>query len=125
MVQNEMNKHHFQDEWLHRHLPETYWPMLQTAEYVAKRYEIPREKQDEYGVQSQQRAAKARAEGRFKDEIAPITTKMKVVDKNTGQETMKEGTASEDEGIRPDTTLQRVSQIKPAIEGRVVAAGDA
>src|SRR5260221_10609304 len=53
MVQNEMNKHHFQDEWLHRHMPETYWPMLQTAEYVAKRYEIPREKQDEYGVQSQ------------------------------------------------------------------------
>ncbi len=125
MVQNEMNKHHFQDEWLHRHLPETYWPMLQTAEYVAKRYEIPREKQDEYGVQSQQRAAKARAEGRFKDEIAPITTKMKVVDKNTGQETMKEVTASEDEGIRPDTTLQGVSQIKPAIEGGVISAGNA
>ncbi len=125
MVQNEMNKHHFQDEWLHRHMPETYWPMLQTAEYVAKRYEIPREKQDEYGVQSQQRAAKARAEGKFKDEIAPITTKMKVVDKNTGQETMREVTASEDEGIRPDTTLQGVSQIKPAIEGGVISAGNA
>ena len=125
MVQNEMNKHHFQDEWLHRHLPETYWPMLQTAEYVAKRYEIPREKQDEYGVQSQQRAAKARAEGKFKDEIVPITTKMKVVDKATGQETMKEVTASEDEGIRADTTLQGVSQIKPAIEGGVISAGNA
>src|SRR6266704_2978364 len=85
MVQNEMNKHHYQDEWLHRHIPETYWPMLQTAEYVAKRYEISREKQDEYGVQSQQRAAKARAEGKFQDEIVPITTKMKLVDKNTGQ----------------------------------------
>ncbi len=125
MVQNEMNKHHYQDEWLHRHIPETYWPMLQTAEYVAKRYEISREKQDEYGVQSQQRAAKARAEGKFKDEIVPITTKMKLVDKNTGQETMKEVTASEDEGIRPDTTLQGVSQIKPAIEGGVIAAGNA
>ncbi len=125
MVQNEMNKHHYQDEWLHRHIPETYWPMLQTAEYVAKRYEISREKQDEYGVQSQQRAAKARAEGKFKDEIVPITTKMKVVDKNTGQETMKEVTASEDEGIRPDTTLQGLSQIKPAIEGGVIAAGNA
>src|SRR5258708_26479879 len=125
MVQNEMNKEHCQEEWLHRHLPETYWPMLQTAEYVAKRYEIPREKQDEYGVQSQQRAAKARAEGRFKDEIAPITTKMKVVDKNTGQETMQEVTASEDEGSRPDTTLQGLSQIKPAIEGGVIAAGNA
>jgi acetyl-CoA C-acetyltransferase len=125
LVQNEMNKHHFQDEWLHRHHPESYWPMLQTAEYVARRYEIPREKQDEYGVQSQQKAAKARAAGLFKDEIVPITTKMKVVDKNTGQETTREVTASEDEGIRPDTTYEGVSQIKPAIEGGCIAAGNA
>src|ERR671915_871951 len=125
LVQNEMNKYHLQDEWLHRHKPETYWPMLQTAEYVARRYEIPREKQDEFGVQSQNRAAKARAEDRFKDEIVPITTKMKVVDKNTNQETMKEVTASEDEGIRPDTTYEGVSQIKPAIEGGCIAAGNA
>ena len=125
LVQQEMNKHHFQDEWLHRHHPETYWPMLQTAEYVAQRYGISREKQDEYGVQSQIRAAKARQEGKFKDEIAPITTKMKVVDKVTAAETMKEVTASEDEGIRPDTTYQGVSQIKPAIEGGCIAAGNA
>jgi acetyl-CoA C-acetyltransferase len=125
LVQNEMNKHHFQDEWLHRHHSEVYWPMLQTAEYVAKRYSISREKQDEFGVRSQVRAAKARAEGKFKDEIVPITTKMKVVDKNTGSETMKEVTASEDEGIRADTTLQGVSQIKPAIEGGVISAGNA
>jgi acetyl-CoA C-acetyltransferase len=125
MVQNEMNKHHFQDEWLHRHHAEIYWPMLQTAEYVAKKYGISREKQDEFGVRSQVRAAKARAEGKFKDEIVPITTKMKVVDKNTGTETMKEVTASEDEGIRADTTLQGVSQIKPAIEGGVISAGNA
>jgi acetyl-CoA C-acetyltransferase len=125
LVQNEMNKHHFQDEWLHRHHPETYWPMLQTAEYVAKQYGIPREKQDEFGVRSQQRAAKARAEGKFRDEIAPITTKMKVVDKNTGAETMKEVTAAEDEGIRADTTYAGVSQIKPAIEGGCIAAGNA
>ncbi len=125
LVQNEMNKHHFQDEWLHRHHPESYWPMLQTAEYVARRYEIPREKQDEFGVQSQSRAAKARAEGKFKDEIVPITTKMKVVDKNTGTETMREVTAAEDEGIRADTTYQGVSQIKPAVEGGCIAAGNA
>jgi acetyl-CoA C-acetyltransferase len=125
LVQNEMNKHHFQDEWLHRHKGEVYWPMLQTAEYVARRYEIPREKQDEYGVQSQRLAAKARQEGRFKDEIVPITTKMKVVDKSTGQETMKEVTVSDDEGIRPDTTYEGVSQIKPAIEGGCIAAGNA
>jgi acetyl-CoA C-acetyltransferase len=125
LVQNEMNKHHFQDEWLHRHHPETYWPMLQTAEYVARRYEISREKQDEFGVQSQQRAAKARAEGKFKDEIVPITTKMKVVDKHTGHETTKEVIAAEDEGIRADTTYEGVSQIKPAIEGGCIAAGNA
>ena len=125
LVQNEMNKHHFQDEWLNRHHSEIYWPMLQTAEYVAKKYGISRDKQDEFGVRSQQRAAKARAEGRFKDEIAPITTKMKVVDKNTGTETMKEVTASEDEGIRADTTYQGLSQIKPAIEGGCIAAGNA
>ena len=125
LVQNEMNKHHFMDEWLHRHRPEVYWPMLQTAEYVARTYDIPREAQDRYGVQSQTRAAAARAAGRFKDEIAPITTKMKVVDKVTSTETMKEVTVEHDEGIRADTTYEGVSQIKPAIEGGVIAAGNA
>jgi acetyl-CoA C-acetyltransferase len=125
LVQNEANKHHLQDEWLHRHKPEIYWPMLQTAEYVSKKYGISREDQDRYGARSQQRAAKARAEGKFKDEIAPITTKMKIIDKNTNVETMKEITAEHDEGIRPDTTYEGVSQIKPAIEGGVIAAGNA
>ena len=104
---------------------EVYWPMLQTAEYVARRYEITREDQDQYGVQSQQRAVKARAAGKFKDEIVPITTKMKVVDKATGKDSIHEVTASEDEGIRPDTTYEGVSQIKPAIEGGCIAAGNA
>ncbi|OGA01802.1 MAG: acetyl-CoA acetyltransferase [Betaproteobacteria bacterium RIFCSPLOWO2_02_67_12] len=125
MVQNEMNKHHFQDEWLHRHKPEIYWPMLQTAEYVSRKYNIARDVQDRYGVLSHVRAAKARAEGRTKDEIVPITTKMKVIDKNTNVETMKEVTAEFDEGIRADTTYEGVSQIKPAIEGGVIAAGNA
>ncbi len=124
-VQNEMNKHMFMDEWLSKNKPEIYWPMLQTAENVAKRYKIGREAQDRYGVESQQKAAKARAEGKFKDEIVPISTKMKVVDKNTGQETIKEVTVGEDEGIRPDTTYEGVSQIKPAIEGGCIAAGNA
>jgi acetyl-CoA C-acetyltransferase len=99
--------------------------MLQTAEYVARRYNISREQQDQFGVRSQQKAAKARAEGKFRDEIVPITTKMKVVDKNTGAETMKEVTAADDEGIRPDTTYEGVSQIKPAVEGGCIAAGNA
>jgi acetyl-CoA C-acetyltransferase len=125
LVQNEANKFHAQDEWLHRHKPEIYWPMLQTAEYVSKKYGISRELQDRYGARSQQRAAKGRAEGKFKDEIVPITTKMKVIDKNTNVETLKEVTVEHDEGIRPDTTYEGVSQIKPAIEGGVIAAGNA
>jgi acetyl-CoA C-acetyltransferase len=99
--------------------------MLQTAEYVAKKYGIPREAQDRYGVQSQLRAAAAREAGKFKDEIVPITTRMKVVDRETGVETLKETTASQDEGIRADTTYEGVSQIKPAVEGGVIAAGNA
>jgi acetyl-CoA C-acetyltransferase len=125
LVQNDANKLHGKEEWLVQNKPEIYWNMLQTAEYVAKKYKIPREVQDRYGVLSQQRAAKGRAEGKFKDEIAPITTMMKVVDKATSTETMKEVTAEHDEGIRADTTYEGVSQIKPAIEGGVIAAGNA
>jgi len=124
-VQNEMNKHMFTEDWLTKNKPEVYWPMLQTAEYVAKKYRIPREAQDRYGVQSQLRAAAAREAGRFKEEIVPITVTMKVIDKNTNVETVKETTASQDEGIRADTTYEGVSSIKPAIEGGVIAAGNA
>jgi acetyl-CoA C-acetyltransferase len=124
-VQNEMNKHMFQEDWLKEHKPQIYWPMLQTAETVAKRYKISREAQDRYGVESQLKAAKARAEGRFKDEIAPIATTMKVVDKETKAESFKNVTANDDEGIRADTTYEGVSNIKPAIEGGVIAAGNA
>jgi acetyl-CoA C-acetyltransferase len=124
-VQNEMNKHMFTEDWLMQHKPEVYWPMLQTAETVAKRYKIAREAQDRYGVQSQLRAAAAREAGKFADEIVPIAVKMKVVDKQTGADSIKEATAGQDEGIRPDTTYEGVSQIKPAIEGGVIAAGNA
>ncbi len=124
-VQNEMNKYMINDEWIVDHKPELYWPMLQTAEYVAQKYRIPREKQDEYGVRSQQRATAARAAGKFDDEIVPMTTTMKVVDKDTGTESIHTVTAFQDEGIRPDTTFEGVSRIKPAIEGGVVAAGNA
>ena len=83
-VQNEMNMHMVQEGWLNEHKPAIYWPMLQTAETVAKRYNISRERQDQYGVQSQQRAAAARAAGKFDDEIVPMTTVMAVADKDTG-----------------------------------------
>src|SRR6186997_2438529 len=100
-VQNEMNKHMLNEEWILKCKPELYWPMLQTAEYVAKTYNISREQQDRYGVRSQERAAAARDAGKFNDEIAPMTTTMKVVDKATGAESMKETTVSQGEGIRP------------------------
>jgi acetyl-CoA C-acetyltransferase len=124
-VQNEANKHMYQEDWLTANKPEIYWTMLATAENVAKRYKISREVQDRYGVDSQLRAAKSRTEGKFKDEIVSISTKMKIVDKNTGIETLKDVTATEDEGIRPDTNYAGVSNIKPAIEGGVIAAGNA
>ena len=124
-VQNEMNRHMIEEEWLKANKPAVYWPMLMTAENVAKRYGIGREVQDRFGVDSQQKAAKARSEGKFVDEIAPITTKMKTIDKATGAESFREVTASEDEGIRADTTYEGVSVIKPAVEGGCVAAGNA
>ncbi|MEP7085673.1 MAG: acetyl-CoA C-acyltransferase [Betaproteobacteria bacterium] len=124
-VQNEMNRHMLVEGWLKEHKPEVYWPMLQTAETVAKRYGIPREKQDEYGVQSQQRATAAQAAGRFTAEIAPMTTVMGMADKETSQLFTKEVTISADEGIRADTTYEGVSKIKPALPGGVIAAGNA
>ena len=123
MVQNEM-KHSF-DPWLNEHKPEIYWPMLRTAETVAKRYNIAREVQDQYGVQSQLRAFKARAEGKFNDEIVPIKVQKQMADKETGKSWVEEVTASQDEGIRGDTTYEGVAKIKPAIEGGVIAAGNA
>ncbi len=125
LVQNVAKMEDSQDPWLKEHKPEIYWNMLQTAETVAKRYNISRERQDEYGVSSQLKAAAAQAAGKFNDEIVPITTTMAIVDKVTGQTTRKEVTASADEGIRPDTTLEGVSQIKTAIPGGVISAGNA
>ena len=124
-VQNEMNMHMFKEDWLSEHKPEIYWPMLQTAENVAKRYNIARERQDQYGVQSQLRAAAAREAGKFDDEIVPVTTRMAVADKNTGQIITREVTVTADEGIRADTTYEGVSQIRSAVQGGVVAAGNA
>jgi len=124
-VQNESNRHMIAEYWLTQHKPEIYWSMLQTAETVAKRYNISRERQDEYGVQSQQRAAASQVAGKFKDEIVAMTTVMGVADKNTGTIATREVTISADEGIRPDTTYEGVSKIKPALPGGVIAAGNA
>ncbi|QYF93145.1 acetyl-CoA C-acyltransferase [Massilia sp. PAMC28688] len=124
-VQQEMNTHMLADPWLKEHKPEIYWPMLQTAEMVAKRYNIGRDRQDEYGVQSQQRAAAAQAAGLFNAEIVPMTTIMGVADKESGMLLTREVTISADEGIRADTTLEGVSKIRTAIPGGVISAGNA
>jgi acetyl-CoA C-acetyltransferase len=124
-VQNETNTHMRRDPWIDEHKPTLYWSMLQTAETVAKRYNISKEAQDEYGVRSQLRAAAGQAAGKFKDEIAPMTTTMGVIDKNTGAISTREVTISSDEGIRPDTTLEGVSKIRSAMPGGVITAGNA
>jgi len=124
-VQNETNPHMRQDPWLLEHKPEIYWSMLATAEQVAKRYSISRERQDEYGAASQQRAAKARADGRFDAEITPMPVTMGIVSESANRIGTAEVTLKSDEGIRPDTTLEGVSKIRPALPGGVVAAGNA
>lgn len=102
-----------------------YMPMLQTAEFVAKKYGISREAQDAYALQSQQRTAAAQQAGRLDAEIVPITTRMAVVDKATEQVSYREVTLSRDEGNRPDTTLESLQNLKPVIEGGVITAGNA
>ncbi len=124
-VQQEMNRHMVQESWLMKNKPEIYWNMLQTAENVAKRYNISKERQDEYGVRSQQRAAAGQEAGKFKDEIVPMTVLAGVADKSTGQLVTKEVTISADEGIRADTTLEGVAKIRSAVPGGVITAGNA
>jgi acetyl-CoA C-acetyltransferase len=124
-VQKELNTHMIEEDWLKRHKPALYWPMLRTAETVAVRYGIRREKQDEYGVKSQQRAAAAQTGGLFVDEIVPMTTTMAFVDKDTGRIGTKQVTLAADECIRVDTTYDGVSKIRATLPGGTVTAGNA
>jgi acetyl-CoA C-acetyltransferase/acetyl-CoA acyltransferase len=105
--------------------PHAYMPMLQTAEYVASRYHISREAQDLYACESQRRTARAQAEGRFAEEIVPITTRMRLTDKSSGAVSHKEIALSKDEGNRPDTTLAGLAALQPVVAGGVVTAGNA
>ena len=123
-VQQEMNTHMMREDWLQKNKPEIYWNMLQTAEQVASRYGISRDRMDEYGAMSQQKATAALAAGLYEAEIVPITVTMGVADKVMGL-TTRQVTVSSDEGIRAGTTKEGVSGIKPAIPGGVIAAGNA
>ncbi|AMM26396.1 acetyl-CoA C-acyltransferase [Variovorax sp. PAMC 28711] len=123
-VQNEANKHMMTDPWLVKNKPEIYWNMLQTAEQVAKRYNIGRDAMDEYGAASQQKATAALEAGRFKEEIAPITVLAGVADAVLGLRT-KEVTIENDEGIRAGTTKEGISGIRSAMPGGLISAGNA
>lgn len=105
--------------------PHAYMPMLKTAEFVANKYGISREAQDEYALQSQLRTANAQANGLFNDEIVPISTRMRVQDKETGVVSEREVTLDRDEGNRPLTTLDGLAGLKPVIDGGVITAGNA
>jgi acetyl-CoA C-acetyltransferase len=123
-VQQEMNQHMLKDLALEKQKPEIYWNMLQTAEQVAKRYNIGRDKMDEYGAASQQRASAALEAGLFKAEIAPITVTAGVADKVMGLMT-KQVTVENDEGIRAGTTFEGIHGLRSALPGGLVSAGNA
>jgi len=119
------NRYRHQDRWLNERKPEIYWPMLRTAENVARRYNISRETQDLYALSSQQRTATAQQADRFADEIVPITTTMDVIDPDTKATVSLDVTADRDDCNRPSTTLEGLSMLKPVIEDGSVTPGNA
>ena len=126
LVQNHLNTEHFTEEWLMQRHPALWMSMIDTADTVAKRYKISREKQDEYALQSQMRTAAAQQAGRFDAEIVPLPTIMDVTDKATGQVSQKPVTLARDEGNRPDTNPAGLAALKPVKgEGNFITAGNA
>ncbi|MFK4751504.1 acetyl-CoA C-acyltransferase [Oceanobacter antarcticus] len=124
LVQSHTNTFNQEEPWLSEHQPAVYWGMLDTAEVVAKRYGISRERQDEYGARSQQLATQAQIDGRFDKEIVPITTTM-AVSLPDGQVATRTVTVDRDEGIRPGTTLETVASIRTVKPSGTVTAGNA
>jgi acetyl-CoA C-acetyltransferase len=133
LVQNDkMNTFRAADPWLKQHRPDIYMSMLETAEIVADRYNVSRDAQDEYAYQSQMRTATAQQAGKFDDEIAPMTTVMKVMNKETKEVSDQEVTLGKDEGNRPQTTQEGLQSLQPVFkggqevqEGRFITAGNA
>ena len=114
LVQNEhFNNFRIHEPWIDEHKPEVYMPMIDTAEVVAKRYYITREKQDEYALASQQRTAAGQAAGRFDKEVVPITTTKLTQDRATGEMREEQITLTKDEGNRPDTSLEGLAKLAP------------
>jgi acetyl-CoA C-acetyltransferase len=133
LVQNEhRNQYRAQDPWLVEQRPDLYMTMIETAEIVAERYQVTRDAQDEYALQSQQRTAAGQAAGRFDREIAPLSSVMRVENRETGETSEVPVTLDKDEGNRPSTTLAGLAALKPVFrdgqtvkEGRFITAGNA
>ncbi|HET9030076.1 MAG TPA: acetyl-CoA C-acyltransferase [Candidatus Aquilonibacter sp.] len=117
MVQNDLNMKYYTEEWLLRHTPDVYMPMLYTADNVAKKYKVSREAQDEYALQSQQRTAAGQDAGRFDAEIVELPSWKYVADKESGRVSEEHVVLRKDEGNRADTTLEGLSQLKGAVPG--------
>ncbi len=117
MVQNNINTEFYTEEWLLRHTPDVYMPMLYTADNVAKKYNVSREAQDEYALQSQQRTAEGQKAGRFDKEIVRLESWKYNQDKDTGKVTEEHVNLKHDEGNRADTTLEGLSSLKGAVPG--------
>jgi acetyl-CoA C-acetyltransferase len=125
LVQNTVNTSHHHDEWLAKHKPDIWMPMIDTAEVVARRYQVTREKQDEFSLLSQQRTAAAQKAGRFDAEIVPLPTQKQMSDKEGSKTWMEPVTLAKDEGNRPETTLAGLAALKPVREGGHITAGNA
>ena len=127
LVQNDhANKHHIHEDWILNNKPELYMSMLDTAEVVAKRYNISREAMDEFGLQSQLRTAAAQQAGLFDDEIVPLKSTKLVQDKETGDISEVEVMLEKDEGVRADTNKEGLANLKPVLgEDKTITAGNA
>ena len=113
------------EEWLEAHKPEVWMPMIETADIVAERYGVSRQAQDEYALESQRRTAAGQQAGKFADEIVPLPTAKKVVDKHTKAESREPIILKSDEGNRPDTTLEGLAALAPVRDGGFITAGNA
>ena len=126
LVQNDkMNGFRAPDPWIRDNKPDLHMPMIDTAEVVAKRYNVTREQQDEYGLQSQQRTAAGQEAGAFDDEIITMNATKMILDRATGDISFGEVELSQDEGNRPSTTIEGLSGLKPVRENGTITAGNA
>ena len=126
LVQSTLNRNYYKDEWLEQHIPAIYMPMIETADIVARRYGIPRERQDEYALESQRRTAAGQQAGRFDQEIVPLPSVKAVVEKGSDEVRHEEVMLRQDEGNRPETTMEGLAKLKPVRgEDEFITAGNA